>query len=103
MPRPVSYLPARLVPGIENIRFEDVSLYNVPGSRYDLHAVSATKRSSPLSSTASRRGSCGFPSALRALAARRLTLLPEGQPLEYAESVMRGDRYKVVLDLVRQP
>ncbi|MBA3884562.1 MAG: UTRA domain-containing protein [Acidobacteria bacterium] len=35
-------LPARLVPGIEDIRFEDVSLYNVPGSRYDLHAVSAT-------------------------------------------------------------
>jgi GntR family transcriptional regulator len=38
-----------------------------------------------------------------ALAAERITFLPQGQPLEYAQSIMRGDRYKVVLDLTKLP
>jgi len=33
------------------------------------------------------------------LSAERLTTLADGRPLEYVHSIMRGDRYKVVLDL----
>ena len=29
--------------------------------------------------------------------------LADGRALEYVKSVMRADRYKIVLDLVRQP
>ena len=36
-----------------------------------------------------------------ALAAERLTTLADGRPLEFVQSIMRGDRYKIVLDLTR--
>ena len=32
-----------------------------------------------------------------------MTYLSDGKPLEYVKSIMRGDRYKIVLDLVRPP
>jgi GntR family transcriptional regulator len=35
------------------------------------------------------------------LSAERVTYLATGRPLELAYSVMRGDRYKIVLDLIR--
>lgn len=98
-----AYLPASLVPGIEEIPFEDVSLYDVLGSRYDLHAVSATETLVAVVVSNPEAGLLRIPAGSPALSAQRLTLLPHGQPLEYAESIMRGDRYKVVLDLVRQP
>jgi GntR family transcriptional regulator len=34
-----------------------------------------------------------------ALAAERLTVLADGRPLEYAVSIMRGDRYRIILNL----
>jgi len=37
-----------------------------------------------------------------ALQAERITFLPGGRPLEYVMSLMRGDRYKIVLDLTKE-
>jgi DNA-binding GntR family transcriptional regulator len=36
-----------------------------------------------------------------ALSAERVSYLTSGQPLELTYSIMRGDRYKIVLDLTR--
>ena len=41
------------------------------------------------------------PAGSPALAAERLTRLADGRPLEFVQSIMRGDRYKIVLDLSR--
>lgn len=38
-----------------------------------------------------------------ALAGQRLTLLPSGRPMELVFSLMRGDRYQVVLELSAPP
>jgi len=38
-----------------------------------------------------------------AMTAERITLLSDGQPFEFVQSVMRGDRYKIVVDLTRHP
>lgn len=98
-----AYVPLAAVPGITEISFTNVSLYEVFGSRYNLHPERAKEthvaslvnaedavllRTSP--------GSPGF-------AAERITYVADGRPIEYVKSVMRGDRYKIVLDLVRQP
>jgi GntR family transcriptional regulator len=70
-------------------------------SRYGLHPASAreTHRAVLVSreDAALLRTSPGSP----ALAAERLTSLADGRPLEYVQSVMRGDKYKIVLDLAR--
>jgi GntR family transcriptional regulator len=98
-----TYLPLALVPGIEAIGFTDLSLYDVLRTRYDLHPRNAKETLVAVlvnhEDAALLRVSPGSP----ALAAERLTFLPEERPLEYAQSIMRGDRYKVVLDLVCQP
>ena len=98
-----AYVPLASVPGITDISFSDGSLYEVFRSRYGLYparakethvAVLVTSGEAPL-----LRTSAGSP----AFAAERITYLADGRPLEYVKSIMRGDRYKIVLDLVKQP
>jgi GntR family transcriptional regulator len=92
-------IPLHLVPGIEAFVFAEASLYEILGSRYGLYpaaarethqAVAVAEDVAPL-----LRVTAGSP----ALAAERLTTLADGRPLEYVHSIMRGDRYKIVLDL----
>ena len=98
-----AYVPLASVPGITDIAFTDASLYEVFRSRYALYparakethvAVLVTNAEAPL-----LRTSAGSP----AFAAERITYVADGRPLEYVKSIMRGDRYKIVLDLVKQP
>ena len=96
-----AYVPSALAPGIERVDFTDASLYEVLASRYSLYPASARETHqaiaipedvAPLLHTA-----IGAP----ALRAERLALLADGRPLECVQSIMRGDRYRVVLDLTR--
>jgi DNA-binding GntR family transcriptional regulator len=41
-----------------------------------------------------------LPEGSSGLAAKRLTFLADGRPFEFVTSVMRGDRYEIVLDLI---
>ena len=96
-----AYVPSALVPGIERIDFTGASLYEVLATSYGLYAASARETHqavampedvAPLLQTA-----VGAP----ALRAERLALLGDERPLECVRSIMRGDRYTVVLDLTR--
>jgi GntR family transcriptional regulator len=96
-----AYIPTRIAPGIERLSFLDASLYDVLASRYSLYPAGAreTHQAVPLSEEAALLLRAPVGSA--ALAAERLTSLPDGRPLELVHSIMRGDRYKIVLDLTR--
>ena len=98
-----AHLPMEMVPGIEDVPFENQSLYDVLRSRFDLHPLSAKETLIAVAISAPDANLLRVPAGSPALAAERLTLLTQGVPLEYAQSIMRGDRYKVVLDLVQQP
>jgi len=94
-----AYIPVALAPGIDQLSFVDASLYDVLASRYALRPASAREahRAVAVPEDAARllRVAAGSP----ALSAERLTTLTDGRPLEYVHSIMRGDRYKIVLDL----
>ena len=96
-----AYVPTALAPGIEQIDFADASLYEVLAARYSLYPASAREAhqavSIPDDVAALLQAAPGAP----ALRAERLALLDDGRPLECVQSIMRGDRYKVVLDLAR--
>lgn len=98
-----AYLPAAMVPGIEALPFSDVSLYEVLGSRYNLHPVGAKEILIAVAIDADDARLLRVAPGAPGLAAERTTFLPDRQPLEYVRSTMRGDRYKIVLDLVTQP
>jgi GntR family transcriptional regulator len=98
-----TYLPMALVRGIEEIRFEDQSLYDVLRTRFNLHPVNAKETLIAVAVNNEEASLLRVPAGSPALAAERTTYLAQGVPFEYAQSIMRGDRYKVVLDLAQQP
>lgn len=96
-----SYIPLRLAPGIDRLPFENASLYEILATRYSLHAASAREAHRAVLVGREDAALLRVPAGSPALAAERLTRLADGRPLEYVQSIMRGDRYKIVLDLTR--
>ena len=88
-----------LVPHIERLSFAEGSLYEVLASRYALYPAGARETHQAVSMPDDIAPLLRAPAGSPALAAERLTRLGDGRPLEYAHSIMRGDRYRIVLDL----
>lgn len=96
-----AYVAAGLAAPLLNYDFESGSLYEllerkcrlVPEYAHETHYASILD--------AEQCNMLGVPGGSPALAAERLTFLGDGRPLELVFSVMRGDRYRVSLDLVR--
>lgn len=42
----------------------------------------------------------GIPSGSPVFAVERVTFLPGGKPFEFVQSIMRGDRYSIILELM---
>jgi GntR family transcriptional regulator len=98
-----AYLPMAMVPGIDAIAFDGSSLYEVLRTRYNLRPVAAKETFIAVAVNSEQAGLLRVATGSPALAAERETFLREGLPLEYTHSIMRGDHYRVVLDLVSQP
>jgi GntR family transcriptional regulator len=98
-----AYLPSHLVPGIGDTPFGDASLYDVLQTRYGLHPASARETYCVRLMRRDEAELLRVPVRSPAMTAERITLLSDGQPLEFVQSVMRGDRYKVVVDLTKYP
>jgi GntR family transcriptional regulator len=94
-----AYLPAMIVPGIEALDFADSSLYEVLERRYGLKPAQARETHFAVGLEPGDARHLGLAPGTPALAAERLTLMADGRPLEFVLSVMRGDRYKIVLNL----
>ncbi|HJZ74458.1 MAG TPA: GntR family transcriptional regulator [Vicinamibacterales bacterium] len=94
-----AYIPMRLVPGIDKLSFTGASLYEVLASRYSLYPAGARETHQAVQVTEEAALLLRAPVGSPALAAERLTSLEDGRPLELVHSIMRGDRYKIVLDL----
>lgn len=99
-----AYIPLASVPGIEEIDFApSVSLYELLSSRYTLYPARARETHVAVLISTSEGELLRVPAGSPGLAAERVTYLASGRPLEYVQSVMRGDRYKVVLALTIPP
>jgi len=98
-----AYIPLRLAPGIDDLSFGDASLYAVLASRYALYPAGARETHQAVALPEDVAPLLRAPAGSPALAAERLTSLADGRPLEYVHSIMRGDRYRIVLDLARAP
>jgi GntR family transcriptional regulator len=98
-----AYIPMALVPEIDRLSFVDASLYEVLASRYSLRPAAAREAHRAVGVPDEAALLLQVPAGSPALSAERLTTLGDGRPLEYVHSIMRGDRYKVVLDLTPAP
>lgn len=94
-----AHIPAKFVPGL--VVKEGASLYEVLQRRYQLYPARA--RETYLAAAADKPAAelLGIAAGSPIFAVERVTLLPNGQPFEFVQSVVRGDRYSIVLDLVK--
>jgi GntR family transcriptional regulator len=97
-----AHLPAQLVPGLVDEDLGAVSLYATLQSRYGLHAAFATESHFAVSVERADAELLQVSTGSAGMAAERITYLRDGRPLEVVHSLMRGDRYRIVLDLVEE-
>jgi len=96
-----AFISMQLVPGIDALSFAGASLYEILATHYSLFPAGARETHQAVLVADDVAALLRVPGGSPALAAERLTSLPDGRPLEYVQSIMRGDRYKIVLDLTR--
>ena len=94
-----AHIPAAFVPGLEVT--EDISLYEVLQTRYHLYAARARETYFAAAAEAEAAELLGVPAGSPVFTVERVTLLPNERPFEFVQSVVRGDRYTIVLDLVK--
>ena len=94
-----AHIPAAFVPGLEVT--ENSSLYEVLQSRYHLYAARARETYFAAAAEPPAAELLGIPAGSPVFAVERVTLLPNERPFEFVQSVVRGDRYTIVLDLVK--
>ena len=98
-----AYLPLDLVPGITDRNFANVSLYDFLQAQYGLHPANARETYCVAQLKRDEAELLRVPARSPAMIAERITFLADGRPFEYVRSLMRADRYKVVIDLTRPP
>lgn len=94
-----AYLPDALVPGLADELYENASLYDVLRERYGLVPVRARETHIAVTLGAEDAALLRVPAGAPALSVQRLACLADGRPLEFVQSLIRGDRYRVVLEL----
>jgi GntR family transcriptional regulator len=98
-----AYMPLQLVPGIDAFDFATTSLYDVLGAQYSLMPASAHETHFAFAVEVEDAALLRVPVGAPVMGTELVARLADGRALEYVRSVMRADRYKIVLDLVRQP
>jgi GntR family transcriptional regulator len=94
-----AYIPLTLCPGLEDERFEGQSLYHLLEEKFGLTPAFAREIHSAVALDKSEARLLKAPVGSPALAVERQTFLADERPIELTYSVMRGDKYNIVLHL----
>jgi GntR family transcriptional regulator len=96
-----AHIPLALAPGIAGEDFNGVSLYELLESKYGLRATSARETCFAVLVDPEAAALLGVAPASAALAAERIAVSQDGKAFEFVTSIMHGDRYRIVLNLVK--
>ncbi len=96
-----AYLSLALAPQLAQEDFTDASLYAVIERKYGLWPARAQETYVAVLLDRAEAKLLKVAAASPALLAERVSYLTSGQALEVTYSIMRGDRYQIVLDLTR--
>lgn len=95
-----AHIPVSLAPDLVRENFGRASLYAVLEKKYGIVPSHAREIHSAVLLNAEDSRILGLPEGSLGLAAKRITYLENNCPFELVHSVMRADRYQIVLDLV---
>ncbi len=97
-----AHLPLALAPGLITEDLGSGSLYETLRTKFGLVPAQAREIHSAVLIEKDDADLLGLPEGSVGMAAKRLTFLSDGRPFEFVNSVMRGDRYQIILDLVAE-
>jgi GntR family transcriptional regulator len=98
----VLHVPESLVPGLTRQDFEDHSFYELLRERYGITIASGTQSIEPTVTSEEESEVLNVPLHTPAFLFERTTLSESGRIVEFVRSIYRGDRYRLVADLVLQ-
>jgi GntR family transcriptional regulator len=96
------HVPERLVPGLQQQDLEGGSFYELLDSRYGIRLGSGTQTIEPTVTNEEESDALGVPLHSPAFLFERTSSSEAGQVVEYVQSVYRGDRYQLVVELIPQ-
>jgi GntR family transcriptional regulator len=94
-----AHIPGALVPELEI--GEESSLYEILQARYHLYAARARETYFAALAQSPHAELLQIAVGSPVFAVERVTLLPNEKPFEFVQSIVRGDLYKIVLDLMK--
>jgi GntR family transcriptional regulator len=94
-----AHIPADFVPGL--VVDEAASLYEILQSRYDLYPARARETYTAAAADQAVAELLGIPTGSPVFAVERITMSLNERPFEFVQSTVRGDRYWIVLELVK--
>ena len=98
----VLHVPEALVPGLTRADFEDHSFYELLRQRYGITIANGTQSIEPTVTSEEESEVLGVPLHTPAFLFERTTVSESGRIVEFVRSIYRGDRYRLVADLVLQ-
>lgn len=96
-----SYVPISLVPDIMGEDFGTASLYEILEKKYGITFTHAQETHWAVLLELAEAELLAVPEGSPGLVAERIAFRGPDQPAEFVRSVMRGDRYKIILNLVK--
>lgn len=98
----VLHVPESLVPGLTRQDFEDHSFYELLRERYSITIASGAQSIEPTVTSEEESEVLNVPLHTPAFLFERTTASESGRIVEFVRSIYRGDRYRLVADLVPQ-
>jgi len=98
----VLHVPQALVPGLTKADLENHSFYELLQQRYAIVIASGTQTIEPTVTNEEESEVLGVPLHTPAFLFERTTVSESGRTVEFVRSIYRGDRYRLVADLVPQ-
>ena len=96
------HVPEQLVPGLTRADFEGHSFYELLRERYGITIASGSQSIEPTVTNEEESEVLGVPLHTPAFLFERTTVSESGRTVEFVRSIYRGDRYRLVADLVPQ-
>jgi GntR family transcriptional regulator len=94
-----SHLPAARFPGLENVDFSQVRLYDTLMNTYGCHPTRARETFEPVLLTADEAALLDQRRGEPALRVERIAFDQDDLPIEFCRSTVRGDRYRYSVEL----
>jgi len=95
-----AHIPLELAPGLAEADLENLSLYELLRNRYGLQPAKARETYFAVPAEPMPAVLLGVSPGSPVFAVERVTFLASGKPFEFVRSVMRGDRYSIILEIL---